>query len=69
VYRIASLSKPLTATAAMRLVEEHRLDLDASVQKYCPVFPTKQWPISVRDVLTHQSGILEYITLARKSTT
>src|SRR5215471_20819604 len=40
VYRIASLSKSLTATAAMQLVEEHRLDLDAPVQKYCPVFPT-----------------------------
>jgi len=60
VYRIASLSKSLTATAAMRLVEEHRLGLDAPVQKYCPVFPTKQWPVTVRDVLTHQSGIRHY---------
>jgi CubicO group peptidase (beta-lactamase class C family) len=60
VYRIASLSKSLTATAAMRLVEERRLDLDAPVQKYCPAFPTKQWPITVRDVLTHQSGIRHY---------
>ena len=60
VYRIASLSKSLTATAAMRLVEEHRLGLDAPVQKYCPAFPTKQWPVTVRDVLTHQSGIRHY---------
>ena len=60
VYRIASLSKSLTATAAMRLVEEHRLELDAPVQKYCPAFPMKQWPITVRDVLTHQSGIRHY---------
>lgn len=60
VYRIASVSKSLTATAAMRLVEEHRLDLDAPVQKYCPAFGTKQWPITVREVLTHQSGIRHY---------
>ncbi|HLM80030.1 MAG TPA: serine hydrolase domain-containing protein [Terriglobales bacterium] len=60
VYRIASVSKSLTATAAMRLVEEHRLDLDAPVQKYCPAFPTKQWPITVREVLTHESGIRHY---------
>lgn len=60
VYRIASVSKALTATAAMRLVEEHKLDLDAPVQKYCPAFPTKQWPITVRDVPTHQSGIRHY---------
>ena len=60
VYRIASLSKSLTATAAMRLAEEHKLDLDAIVQKYCPAFPMKQWPIIVREVLTHQSGIRHY---------
>jgi serine beta-lactamase-like protein LACTB, mitochondrial len=60
VYRIASVSKSLTATAVMRLVEERRLDLDAPVQKYCTAFPTKQWPITVREVLTHQSGIRHY---------
>ena len=60
VYRIASVSKSLTATAAMRLVEDHRLDLNEPVQKYCPAFPTKQWPITVRNVLTHQSGIRHY---------
>ena len=60
VYRIASLSKSLTATAAMRLVENRKLELDAPVQKYCPAFPAKPWPITVRDVLTHQSGIRHY---------
>lgn len=60
VYRIASVSKSLTAVAAMRLVEEHRLDLDQPVQTYCPAFPKKKWPITVREVLTHQSGIRHY---------
>jgi CubicO group peptidase (beta-lactamase class C family) len=60
VYRIASVSKSLTATAVMRLVEEHKLDMDAQVQMYCPAFPTKRWPVTVRDVLTHQSGIRHY---------
>ena len=60
VYRIASISKSLTATAAMRLSEDRRLDLDAPVQKYCPSFPTKPWPVTVREVLTHQSGIRHY---------
>ena len=41
VYRIASLSKPISATAAMRLVESEKLDLDVPVQKYCPSFSTK----------------------------
>jgi len=60
VYRIASISKPLTATGAMRLVEARKLDLDAPIQKYCPAFPTKPWPITVRELLTHQSGIRHY---------
>lgn len=41
--RIASISKPLTATAAARLCEEGKLDLDVSVQKYVPEFPQKQF--------------------------
>src|SRR5438046_5956471 len=38
VYRLASLTKSLTATAVMQLVEEGKLDLDAPIQKYCPIF-------------------------------
>lgn len=57
VYRIASLSKPITAVAAMRLVEAGKLDLDAPVQKYVPSFPEKQAPITTRQLLCHQSGI------------
>jgi serine beta-lactamase-like protein LACTB, mitochondrial len=60
VYRIASLSKPITATAAMMLVESGRLDLDAPIQKYCPAFPQKPWPITARELLSHQSGIRDY---------
>src|SRR6476620_4313674 len=33
LYRLASVSKPLTATAAMQLYESGKLDLDAPVQK------------------------------------
>ncbi len=39
LFRLASISKPLTATAAMQLWERSHLDLDAPVQKYCPAFP------------------------------
>ena len=60
VYRIASVSKPLTAVAAMQLVEAGKLDLDAPVQKYAPSFPTKNFPITTRQVLAHLSGIRNY---------
>ncbi len=62
LYRLASVSKPLTATAAMRLVESGKLDLDAPVQKYCPAFPVKEWPITTRHVLQHLAGIRHYRT-------
>jgi serine beta-lactamase-like protein LACTB, mitochondrial len=60
LFRLASISKSLTATAAMQLWERGRLDLDAPVQKYCPSFPQKPWPISVRQVLGHLGGIRHY---------
>ncbi len=60
IFRIASVSKPITAVAAMRLVESGKLELDAPIQKYCPAFPTKRWPITTRELLAHQSGIRDY---------
>ena len=60
VYRLASVSKPITAVAAMQLVEQGKLDLDAPVQKYVPTFPTKPWPVTTRELLGHLSGIRHY---------
>lgn len=60
VYRLGSISKPITATAVMQLYERGRLDLDAPVQKYCPAFPEKRWPVTTRQLLGHLSGIRHY---------
>ena len=60
LYRLASISKSLTATAALQLYERGRLDLDAPVQKYCPAFPPKQSPITTREVMGHLAGIRHY---------
>lgn len=59
-YRTASISKWMTATAAMKLVEQGKLVLDESIQTYCPQFPEKRWPITTRQLLTHTSGIRHY---------
>ena len=59
-YRSASIGKSMTATAAMQLVERRKLDLDADIRRYCPAFPAKPWPITVRQLLSHQSGIRHY---------
>jgi serine beta-lactamase-like protein LACTB, mitochondrial len=60
LFRLASISKSLTATAAMQLVERGQLDLDAPVQKYCPAFPPKQSPMTTREVMGHLAGIRHY---------
>jgi CubicO group peptidase (beta-lactamase class C family) len=59
-FRIASISKPLTAAAMARLFEQGKLDLDAPVQKYVPNFPRKEKDITARQLAGHLSGIRHY---------
>src|SRR4029077_11121285 len=60
LYRLGSISKSITATRAMALWERGKLDLDSPVQKYCPGFPQKPWPIITRQLLGHLGGIRYY---------
>ena len=60
LFRLASISKPITATAILQLSERGKLDLDAEVQNYCPAFPKKEWPITSRELLSHLGGIRHY---------
>lgn len=60
VFNWASNSKPLAAVAAMQLVEKKLLDLDTDVRRYVPEFPAKEHPITMRHLLSHQSGIQHY---------
>lgn len=61
MFRVGSVSKPLTADTVALLVQKGKLDLDASVQKYVPSFPSKQWTITPRQLAGHISGIRGYI--------
>jgi serine beta-lactamase-like protein LACTB len=60
LFRLGSISKPITAVAILQLNERGKLDLDAPVQKYCPAFPKKDWPITTRELLGHLGGIRHY---------
>lgn len=60
VHRMASISKSMTAVGIILLVQEGKIDLDAEVQTYVPAFPKKKWPITVRQLLGHLSGISHY---------
>lgn len=59
-YRWASISKPMTAVAALQLFERGDLDLDADVRDYVPEFPEKPHTITSRQLLCHQGGIVHY---------
>ncbi len=81
LFWIASQSKPLTATALMMLVDEGKVNLDDPVEKYLPEFKEQllavpapngpavlkkpAHPITVREVLSHTSG-LPFMSAAEK---
>jgi len=60
LFRIGSVSKPLTAAAAARLAQSGKLDLDAPVQRYVPSFPEKNGKITLRALGGHLAGIRHY---------
>ena len=60
VYRLASISKPITAVLAMQLVEQGKLDLDADVHTLVPQWPAKPWPVTTRQLLAHLGGVRHY---------
>jgi D-alanyl-D-alanine carboxypeptidase len=62
IYRIASVTKLLTATAIMQLRDAGKLQLDDPVAKYLPWFTVRTRyadapPITIRHLLTHTSGL------------
>lgn len=61
--RIASLTKQFTAAAILTLVDEGRIELDATVQTYLPGFSTQGQTVAVRNLLSHTSGIHSYSDL------
>lgn len=60
VHNVGSVSKVLAVVAVMQLVEQGEVDLDATIQTYLPYYPEKEWPITVRQILTHSSGTRHY---------
>lgn len=60
VYRLASISKPVTAVLAMQLVEAGQLDLDADVATLVPQWGKKAWPVTTRQLLAHLGGVRHY---------
>ncbi|MGQ9925231.1 MAG: serine hydrolase domain-containing protein [Chloroflexaceae bacterium] len=63
-YRLASVTKPLTALGVLRLAAAGKLDLDASVCAYLDTCPPAWGPITVAHLLSHSSGLANYTDFA-----
>lgn len=62
VFRIGSITKEFTAAAVLLLAEQGRLSIDDPLAKYLPTFP-RAGDVTVRQLLTHTSGIHNYTSL------
>jgi CubicO group peptidase (beta-lactamase class C family) len=58
-FELASISKTMTATATLQLMERGKLRLDDSVQRFFPNFPYHG--VTIRMLLTHRSGLPNYV--------
>ena len=59
-FRIDRVSESLTAAALVRLADEGKLDLDAPVQRYVPLFPDKGYPLTPRLLAAHLAGFATF---------
>ena len=59
-YRLASVSKQFTAAAILLLAQDGRLSIDDPVRKWLPTLPAATAPITLRQLLAHTSGLLDY---------
>jgi CubicO group peptidase (beta-lactamase class C family) len=69
LWDIASITKVVAPTSvAMRLVDRHKLDLDAPVRRYLPRFSGGlKNQVTVRMLLDHTSGLKSYVPIYRKA--
>jgi CubicO group peptidase (beta-lactamase class C family) len=59
-YRLASVTKQFTATAILLLAQDGKLKLDDPVRAWIPALPGATRDITLRHLLTHTSGIVDY---------
>src|SRR5689334_12616596 len=60
VYHVVGPMLPFTGIAVMQLMERGKLALDDSIAKYVPEFPLQGHRVTIRQLLNHTSGIVDY---------
>ncbi|WP_178388876.1 MULTISPECIES: serine hydrolase domain-containing protein [Actinomyces] len=70
LFRVASISKIPTSIAAMQLVEQGKVDLDADISAYLDFEIERRFdePLTLRNLLTHSAGFEESIRMAQDET-
>jgi CubicO group peptidase (beta-lactamase class C family) len=68
-YRLASVSKQFTAAAILLLAEDGRLKLDDPVRRWLPTLPANTATVTLRQLLTHTGGLVDYEDLIPPGTT
>ena len=63
VFELGSLTKQFTAAAVLVLVEDGKLRLDDSVAAHLPEVPDAWRGITIRHLLTHASGLRDYLSI------
>jgi len=61
VFKLASVSKHFIAAGVLKLVEEGKVSLDDSIRKHLTDAPESWQPITVRQLLSHTSGLAREI--------
>ncbi len=59
-YRLASVSKQFTAASILLLAQDGTLTIDDPVGKWLPLLPPATAAITLRHLLTHTSGVVDY---------
>lgn len=60
VYHVVGPMLPFTGIAVMQQVERGKLSLDDDISKFIPEFPLQGHHVTVRQLLNHTSGIVDY---------
>jgi len=68
-YRLASVSKQFTAMAVMLLATGGKLRYDQPVRDFLPELPVAAQPVTIRHLLNHTSGLVDYEDLVPESRT
>ncbi|WP_431245154.1 serine hydrolase domain-containing protein [Flavobacterium sp. P21] len=66
VFKLGSITKQFTAVAILQLVEQGKISLQDSLQKFIPDYPSKSKTITIENLLTHTSGIKDYMQIDYK---